>query len=147
MFPFIEGSKYSPSDQGVSKKDLGDIFTKIIGNRITGTVEVDINEKYNSDMISNIEKNRDERLFSRCCEYLIDIFSKELKIDKSILKNNIDFRKIGVNSIVIADTLKKIECSFNINVNPSVVILNNSIEKLYKYLIDNFSAELTMKLS
>ena len=147
MFPFIEGSKYSPSDQGVSKKDLGDIFTKIIGNRITGTVEVDINEKYNSDMISNIEKNRDERLFSRCCEYLIDIFSKELKIDKSILKNNIDFRKIGVNSIVIADTLKKIECSFNINVNPSVVILNNSIEKLSKYLIDNFSAELTMKLS
>ena len=67
MFPFIEGSKYSPSDQGVSKKDLGDIFTKIIGNKITGTVEVDINEKYDSDTISNTEKNRDERLFSRCC--------------------------------------------------------------------------------
>ena len=66
--------------------------------------------------------------------WLRELFSTELKIPEEKLKNSTEFEEMGVDSIVIAELVRKIEKRIGRAIDPSIFLEQTSLDKLSSYL-------------
>lgn len=67
-------------------------------------------------------------------EKLKDVFSKELGIPVSKLKESVAFNDFGVDSILMAELLKKIDDEFGTKIEPTVIIEYSNLVDLSAYI-------------
>ncbi|HEX2937438.1 MAG TPA: type I polyketide synthase [Ruminiclostridium sp.] len=70
--------------------------------------------------------------------WLLNIFSRELKIPVSQLDVNTPFGDYGVDSIIVIEIVKKIEEQLNRNIDPSAVLEYPTIQKLAGFIDDTY---------
>lgn len=72
---------------------------------------------------------------------LKDIFSKELGIPVDKLKVNVDFTDFGVDSIIMAEIMKKLEDVFKIKIEPTTLIEYSTLSGLAGFLESSMNIE------
>ncbi|MBF0442950.1 MAG: SDR family NAD(P)-dependent oxidoreductase, partial [Oligoflexales bacterium] len=72
-------------------------------------------------------------------DWLKEIFSSELKIEKGKLDGDTPFGDFGVDSILIASLVKRIEKKIGIVVEPSIILEYPTINRLSGYLNQNYT--------
>nr|WP_314464369.1 SDR family NAD(P)-dependent oxidoreductase [uncultured Clostridium sp.] len=79
--------------------------------------------------------------------WLTVLFSKELRIEKEKLFCNSTFHEYGIDSVLLAQIIIKMEQELEISLNPSILLEYNTIDALTHYLIDNFVEILQKKFA
>ncbi len=103
---------------------------------------------FRGDTIRDLKSNKQLRIpvnthnksnaYSDTKQWLFKIFSEQLKIKIEDLQDDIPFGEFGVDSIMIAEIVKKIEVMLNININPSILLENPTIASLSKFIYENY---------
>ncbi|MBF0224370.1 MAG: SDR family NAD(P)-dependent oxidoreductase [Desulfobacterales bacterium] len=75
---------------------------------------------------------------------LKELFSDQLKIAEEKLDENTDFGDFGVDSILLADLVRRIEQWLGIKLEPSVLLECPTLSKLADYLSENFKDKLNL---
>jgi len=71
---------------------------------------------------------------------LLRLFSEVLKLDESEIEMNANFAELGVDSILIASLVKRLESEFGISIEPSAFIEQSCINDFANYLRKNHPA-------
>lgn len=72
---------------------------------------------------------------------LVELFSAELAIDAEKLEGDVPFGDYGVDSVMLAELVKKIEGFVGGKLDPSVLLEYPTLKQLNNYLSTNFSIE------
>ena len=72
-------------------------------------------------------------------DYIIDIISNKLSLDKSFINPNDSFQELGLDSIGAVSLVKEIETKYDIKLYPTVFFEYRTISLLSDYLKDQFS--------
>ncbi|MBN2531240.1 MAG: KR domain-containing protein [Spirochaetales bacterium] len=65
------------------------------------------------------------------------LFSEELKIPGDKLEDDREFEEMGIDSIIVAQLVKKIEDTLSIVINPSILLENTTLKSLSCYIDEN----------
>ncbi|WPQ61780.1 SDR family NAD(P)-dependent oxidoreductase [Chitinophaga sancti] len=86
-------------------------------------------------------------LFVSTVDWLTEIFTKELKIDKSRFETRRPFPDYGIDSVLLSQIRRLIEIPLGEQLDPSVLLEHSSIEHLSVWLIGKYNASLSALLN
>ncbi|MCR8978410.1 SDR family NAD(P)-dependent oxidoreductase [Brevibacillus laterosporus] len=77
--------------------------------------------------------------------WLLQLFSRELKIDQEKLETNIPIQDYGADSIILAQLMRSISQEVNEEIDPSILYEYATIDSLAGWLANTYSASLSKK--
>ena len=79
-------------------------------------------------------------------EWLLELFSKELKMDRSRFDKNICFQDYGIDSILLAQILQHVNRLISEELDPSILLENTTIALFSKWLAENYASSVSKAL-
>ncbi|CAH9067129.1 Polyketide synthase PksJ [Pseudoalteromonas sp. CIP111854] len=70
--------------------------------------------------------------------WLTELFSQELQVEQDILEPDTSFQEVGVDSILIAQFINRMEAELGASLDPGIIIEHASLERLTHYIVSTF---------
>ncbi|MED1738767.1 SDR family NAD(P)-dependent oxidoreductase [Bacillus swezeyi] len=88
------------------------------------------------------EQDSAQNLFCETVEWLVTIFSDELKIGAEDLETDEPFQEYGIDSIILAQLLQQINQKIKGDIDPSILFEYPTIESFAKWLVSEYESAL-----
>ncbi|WP_217559261.1 type I polyketide synthase [Paenibacillus sp. GbtcB18] len=86
-------------------------------------------------------------LLTQTKNWLLRLFSNELKIGENKIQSQISFEEYGVDSVLMAQILQQINHTLDENVDPSLLFEYQTIDSLAKYLYQKYNNTLAKRFN
>ncbi|MCG8339224.1 MAG: SDR family NAD(P)-dependent oxidoreductase [Proteobacteria bacterium] len=114
----------------------------LVPELLTAVPEISKTKKSFSGNVSKVTQPKmDAPGRNRSLDWLVNLFSSELKIKKDKLDVNTHFEKFGVDSIIIAELIKRVESELDSELDPSIIINYPTLHQLDAYLNEHHQEE------
>lgn len=132
-------SVVSNNEKQVFILNVNEYTKKMIGVSVSGerkavkSITYSTERKNQEKTVKRVRKNKKSMK-----ETLVEIFSEVLMIPKDKLGSDIPFADFGVDSILIGDLISKLDEKMKIVIDPTVIMDNDTLDKLAEYLEDEY---------